>query len=181
MKNQLHEENEKHLDQEIDSHQMFNVNSYDHAELEQLLDYSERFERLSLYLEMHEAQLRETMQNGDWLHIYGNAITQYDMCMDNAMRSSVETVDHEQLKVEMQNMFGGNRKTEWQHVGEYACFLAKLYEAGATATIGKEAEFEQVSEYIVQQMDIVDGEELLRSQSLYEMIKHTKQSLSNVG
>lgn len=31
---------------------------------------------------------------------------------------------------------------------------------------------------MVRQMDIVDGEELLRSQSLYEMIKHTKQRLT---
>lgn len=28
-------------------------------------------------------------------------------------------------------------------------------------------------------MDIIDGEELLRSQSLYEMIKHTKHRLTN--
>lgn len=32
---------------------------------------------------------------------------------------------------------------------------------------------------MVKQMDIVDGEELLRSQSLYEMIKHTKHRLSS--
>lgn len=64
----------------------------------------------------------------------------------------------------MQNiLFGGNKSLSWEHVGEYAGFLAKLYEAGNAATVGKEAEFEQVSEYIVKQMNIVDGEELLRS------------------
>jgi hypothetical protein len=30
-------------------------------------------------------------------------------------------------------------------------------------------------------MNIVDGEELLRSQSVYEKIKHTKLALKNVG
>jgi hypothetical protein len=30
-------------------------------------------------------------------------------------------------------------------------------------------------------MNIVDGEELLRSQSVYEKIKHTKVALKNVG
>lgn len=53
------------------------------------------------------------------------------------MRTSVETASHPELKIEMQNMFGGSKKTEWEHVGEYACFLAKLYEASATATVGK--------------------------------------------
>jgi len=38
-----------------------------------------------------------------------------------------------------------------------------------------------VSDYVVKQMDIVDGEDLLRSQSLYEMIKHTKHTLESVS
>ncbi len=34
---------------------------------------------------------------------------------------------------------------------------------------------------MVRQLDIVDGEELLRSQSIYEMITHTKKNLNQVG
>lgn len=33
----------------------------------------------------------------------------------------------------------------------------------------------------MKQLDVIDGEDLLRSQSVYEMIKYTKQSLSNVS
>jgi hypothetical protein len=33
----------------------------------------------------------------------------------------------------------------------------------------------------VKQLDIVDGEELLRSQSVFEMIKHTKDTIGRVG
>jgi hypothetical protein len=46
---------------------------------------------------------------------------------------------------------------------------------------GAKENYELMSEYVVKQMSIVDGEDLLRSQSVYEKIKHTKFNIANVG
>jgi hypothetical protein len=46
--------NKDNPDREVDNHQMFNAYAYDHAETEQLLKYSERFETLKSYLDQNE-------------------------------------------------------------------------------------------------------------------------------
>ena len=76
----------------------------------------------------------------------------------------------------MQDTFGGNKQLRWDQVAEYSGFLAELHAIGRKITQGKgvKEDYEKMSDYIVRQLEIVDGEDLLRSQSLYEMIKHTK-------
>ena len=70
-------------------------------------------------------------------------------------------------------------------MGEYAGFISAVHEAGYKATVGGGKgvlqAYEQMTDYIVKQLEIVDGEELLRSQSVYEMIKHTSHTLEQVG
>lgn len=38
-----------------------------------------------------------------------------------------------------------------------------------------------MQDYLVRQMDIVDGEDLLRSQSVYEKIKHQKHKVDKIA
>jgi hypothetical protein len=46
---------------------------------------------------------------------------------------------------------------------------------------GAKANYELMTDYIVKQMNIVDGEELLQSQSVYEKFKHTKLTIGQIG
>jgi hypothetical protein len=58
-----------------------------------------------------------------------------------------------------------------------------LYESGDASTRGLNAKdnYEMITDQIVKQMEIVDGEDLLRSQSVYEKIKHNKYQMGQVG
>ncbi len=60
----------------------------------------------------------------------------------------------------------------WSNLGDYALFLSSLYEQGYLASAAGRENYELMQEYMVKQMDIVDGEDLLRSHSVYEKIKH---------
>ena len=74
-------------------------------------------------------------------------------------------------------------RASWEEVAGYAQFLGSLYEAGERSTEGPNARdnYEVITDQIVRQMEIVDGEDLLRSQSVYEKIKHNKYQHTLVG
>ena len=124
------------------------------------------------------------------MHIYSSAVRDHGLDMSAVMRFSMAPIpgsDEENSTLlaqdrslsQMQNLFGGNKQLGWADLAEYTAFLARLHEAGAEATLGSGAEeaYQAVRDYVVRQLDIVDGEELLRSQSIYEMITHTKKNL----
>jgi hypothetical protein len=124
------------------------------------------------------------MNNGDWLHIYANAIKQHDMNMDSIMRTAIAVKNDEgtpqaRMLADMQSVFG-NKQLSWENLADYSQFLSTLHDTGHTVTYAKgaQASYEAVSDYVVKQLDIVDGEELLRSQSMYEMITHTKKNFN---
>lgn len=62
----------------------------------------------------------------------------------------------------------------WDLVADYAQFLSQLYDSADSAVEAPNARshYDTMSDQIVKQMEIVDGEDLLRSQSVYEKIKH---------
>ena len=79
-------------------------------------------------------------------------------------------------------MFGGSRQLDFEHIAQYAAFLKDLHEVGYKVQASTDPDqYQQVSDYLVKQMEVVDGEELLRSQSLYEMIKHTREKIDRVN
>lgn len=160
------------------------------GELEKLGIYGDRADALLHYLEFNQQEVRSTMSNGDWLHVYSSAVRDYGLDMAAVARFTMAPLPgseeaqssltaQEKALAQMQALFGGNKQLAWAELAEYAAFLARLHEAGAEATLQKGAEeaYQAVSDYVVRQLDIVDGEELLRSQSIYEMITHTKKNI----
>jgi hypothetical protein len=71
----------------------------------------------------------------------------------------------------------------WDNLADYALFLSSLFDQGVKAceAVGARETYDLMTDYIVKQMNIVDGEDLLRSQSVYEKIKHTKHTIGKVG
>jgi hypothetical protein len=152
------------------------------------MEYATRAEQLQDWLDSNHQNIRHGLTNTDWLHIYAQAIKSYGLDMRQVFRSNIEgecseshQVHLERLEKEMHAVFEGKQVT-FAEVADYAQFLSELYDIGALAQ--KEvniADYEQMTDYMVRQMEIVDGEDLLRSQSLYEMIKHTKQRVGRVN
>ena len=151
-------------------------------QIEEVLKYSQLAENLSQFLESNDQQIRAQLSNADWLHIYANSINSYDLNMQAVMRHSVQAVQNQDQHLQdLQKVLGGN--ATWQIAADYAQFLSGLYDAGYKAVNENPSpnflqDYQQMSDYIVRQMEIVDGEDLLRSQSLFEMIKHTKQNIA---
>lgn len=101
------------------------------------------------------------------------------MNMDNVMRVAVtkNRKQPEDYASELSSIFGGvGSKPTWDAVADYASFLASLYEASDASIDAPHAKenYEMITDQIVKQMEIVDGEDLIRSQSVYEKIKHNK-------
>ena len=106
--------------------------------------------------------------------------------MNNVMRVSLTNnrKQPEDYSSELSALFGGlGGKPTWDSIADYAAFLSSLYESGDASTRGLNAKdnYEMITDQIVKQMEIVDGEDLLRSQSVYEKIKHNKYQMGQVG
>ena len=120
-----------------------------------------------MYLEDYHQEVIRTFSSGDWLHIYSSAIKDWGINMDNLMRISV-TANRKQpddYAAEMASTFGVSTKPTWETVADYAAFLASLYESAQASTQSPNAKdnYEMITDQIVKQMEIVDGEDLLRS------------------
>jgi|LauGreDrversion4_2_1035121.scaffolds.fasta_scaffold67638_7 hypothetical protein len=148
-----------------------------------MLQFSEKAEEIARMIEFNDEEIRAKMTNGDWLHIYASSIRDYAMDMGATMRYSMkegrEGNPNDRMLADMQSVFG-NKSLTWESLAEYSAYLSDFYDIGYNATTAKgaQANYELVSDYIMKQMNIVDGEDLLRSQSLYEMIVHTKKNFS---
>jgi hypothetical protein len=149
--------------------------------------YSDKAEDLARLIEDNDEELRAKLSNGDWLHIYASSIKDYALDMGAAMRFSLkegrEGNPNDKMLADMQSLFGGNKNLTWDSLAEFSAYLSDLYDVGNQVTNAKGAKesYEVVSDYVVKQMEIVDAEDLLRSQSLYEMITHTKKNFGQVG
>lgn len=169
----------------MDNHTAFRQEIYTPDELELILDYSTKAEALSEYMQQNEQTLRHSLTNTDWLHIYGQAIGTYGLDMKQVLRMTTNNdkgsmEEHlADLQGDLKGIFNSPHAT-YEDLAAYARFLSELSDIGSAVEKQQNAgDYEQFTDYFVRQMDIVDGEELLRSQSLYEMIKHTKHRLTN--
>ena len=118
------------------------------------------------------------------MHIYSAAIKDWDLNMDNVMRTSLtqNRKQPEDYAGELSGLFGVS-KPSWDSIADYASFLASLYDSADASVQAPHAKdnYELITDQIVKQMDIVDGEDLLRSQSVYEKIKHGKYQIGHVA
>ncbi len=73
----------------MDKRQELNYYNYDHQELDEILDYSEKAEQLHMYLEENHQDIHRGFRNEDWLHIYASAIKDWGMDMNNVLRVSL--------------------------------------------------------------------------------------------
>lgn len=169
-------------DKDVKNFKRFNVDAYGYGEIEQMMYYSDKAEDLARLIEDNDEELRAKLSNGDWLHIYASSIKDYAMDMGAAMRFSLkegrEGNPNDKMLADMQSIFGGNKSLTWDSLAEFSAYLSDLYDTGNEVTNAKGAKesYEVVSDYVVRQMEIVDAEDLHRSQSLYEMITHTKKN-----
>ncbi len=170
---------------EVDNRPELNYYNYDAQEVEEIFIYSEKAEQLNLYLEEYHQEILRSFRNGEWLHIYSAAIKEWGMDMNNVMRVSISQnrKQPEDYASELASIFGTGSKPSWENVADYSSFLASLYESVQASTLAPNAKenYEMITDQIVKQMEIVDGEDLLRSQSVYEKIKHNKYQLGQVG
>ena len=72
------------------------------------------------------------MNNGDWLHIYANAIKQHDMNMDSIMRRDIAVKNDEvspqaRMLADMQSVFG-NKQLSCENLADYSQFLSTLHD-----------------------------------------------------
>jgi hypothetical protein len=120
---------------EIDHRPELNYYNYDHQEVEEIFNYSDKAEYLNHYLEEHQQELSRTMTNGDWLHIYASSIKDWGLNVDNLMRVSLSKgrKQPEDYLGELQSLLGVSRPS-WEAIADYAEFLGLLYEAGQQAT-----------------------------------------------
>jgi hypothetical protein len=173
------------IETEVDNRPELNYYNYDVQEVEEIFIYSEKAEQLNLYLEDYHQEILRSFRNGDWLHIYSAAIKDWGMDMNNVMRVSISQgrKQPDDYATELASIFGTGSKPTWETVADYSSFLASLYESAQASTLAPNAKenYEMITDQIVKQMEIVDGEELLRSQSVYEKIKHNKYQLGQVG
>lgn len=103
------------VDKEVDRFDSTkSVYQYDAHELEQFADYTQRAENLKDFLEFNGTSIRLTMENQDWLHMFGSAIAHYGMDMNAIFRYTTSTDDKsahgqttaEQYLKEMRARFG---------------------------------------------------------------------------
>jgi hypothetical protein len=168
----------------VDKRQELNYYNYDHQEIDEIFDYSEKAEQLNMYLEENHQDILRGFRNGDWLHIYASAIKDWGMDMNNVMRVSLSLnrKQPEDYAQELSSLFGTGKPT-WENIADYATFLSSLYDSANASLQSPNAKdnYEMITDQIVKQMEIVDGEDLLRSQSVYEKIKHNKYQIGSVG
>ena len=74
---------------EVENKPELNYYNYDHQEIEEIFNYSDKAEYLSHYLEDNHQDILRTMNNGDWLHIYASSIKDWGLDMNNLMRVSL--------------------------------------------------------------------------------------------
>ena len=108
--------------------------------------------------------------------------------MDHVMRGTYSPALYEHPEdylPQLTSIFGGISPSQmsWDVVADYAQFLSQLYDSADAAVQAPNAKdhYQIMSDQIVTQMEIVDGEDLLRSQSVYEKIKHGKYQIGQVG
>lgn len=79
--------NRDNPDREVNLHKgLQNVTAYDYTELEQIFQYSEKAETLRDWLEINGQEMRMKLNTIDWLHIYAESISSYDMDMNATFR-----------------------------------------------------------------------------------------------
>ena len=178
----------ENLEGEVDAHKMLNIHNYDVGELEQIFDYANKAENLRNYIELNDQQMRNTFTPQDFLHMFGITVKEYGLDMDVIMRfTHYNKKSPDEYQNELQSIFANSNLSKaqmtWENIADYALLLSQLYEQTTKAALehGAKANYELMTDYIVKQMNIVDGEELLRSQSVYEKFKHTKLTIGQVG
>lgn len=118
----------ENTDLEIDNTPGFNFYNYNIKEIESLITQMDKADNINDYIEDNDKTIRDNLSDIDWLHIYANAIKEYDMDMQATFRHTLRTkvfMNHDHLK-DMQDLFSGNRNLTWNHLADYATFLEKF-------------------------------------------------------
>lgn len=71
--------NHENPDKELEDMPGANLYTMSYDEVEKVLDYVDKGHRLREYIYDHTEIIGSTMNVGDWLHTYANAIKEYDM------------------------------------------------------------------------------------------------------
>jgi hypothetical protein len=176
---------DNHDREEVKRRSGLNIYAYDSNELNEIFQYIDKMEDLSTYIEINQQDIQNSFSQGDWLHLYGSSIKEHNIDMNELLRYTItknrKTPD--EYLSELQSLFPGTSQSSlsWDHLADYSLFLSQVYEQGYLANEQSDNNYDLMRDYLVKQLDIIDGEDLIRSQSVYEKIKHQKHKIDKVA
>lgn len=103
----------------------------------------------------HEHELSTLLTDHDWLQVYADGVTKYDLDMDRLLQRLMRAEDYQEdlddhgsQLARLQAEFGND--VQWAHLAEYATFISSLRIEGAKQSESADAadNFEQMMEFM---------------------------------